>query len=198
MLVSREIVLPWDFTLFISIAHNSSSGVRHYITKQCETTLKGISWEILYLEKQLAYLELIKTENLTLMPGAEDILALVQDANIPHAVVTNSNLKQIEIFLDKLPSLKQIPFWITREDYDKPKPAPDAYLKAIQVLGHGITKAIGFEDTVKGAQALQASGIKPVLICSSDHPQMKEISEEDLLHFESFLSLNWKPSCQKY
>ena len=73
MLASHEIVLPWDFTLFTSIAHNSASGIRHYIAKQCEDSLKHIPWETLYLEKQFAYLELIKTENLTLMPGAEDV-----------------------------------------------------------------------------------------------------------------------------
>jgi len=196
MLASHEIVLSWDFPLFISIAHNSSSGIKHYIRNQCEASLKDTSWETLYLEKQLSYLELIKTENLTLMPGAKDILELVQDAKIPHAVVTNSNLKQIEIFLDKLPLLNDIPYWITREDYDKSKPAPDAYLKALQVLGHGRENAIGFEDTVKGARALQAAGIKPVLICSSDHPQMKTISEEGLLHFESFSSLHREPSYQ--
>ena len=35
----------------------------------------------------------------------------------------------------KNPLLKNIPYWVTREDYEKAKPAPDGYLEALALYG---------------------------------------------------------------
>ena len=174
MLKSNGIAFPWDFPTFASIAHKSSEGLRLTITDHAPALVEGKGWDILYDEKKEAYARLLESDNLELMPGVETMLQEVQMANIPHAVVTNSTRAQTEIIRKKSPFLNAIPHWITREDYDWPKPAPDAYLKAIKALGTS-PAMLGFEDSLKGIRALQGAQITPVLVCSPDHPQMAEI-----------------------
>ena len=174
MLEKNGIAFPWDFPTFASIAHKSSEGLRLTITAHAPDLVATKGWDTLYAEKKEAYARLLESGNLELMPGAEKVLKEVQEATIPHAVVTNSTRPQTEMIRAKIPTLNAIPHWITREDYSRPKPAPDAYLKAIEILGAS-PKMLGFEDSLRGIHALQGAQITPVLICSPDHPQMAEV-----------------------
>ena len=122
------------------------------------------------------------------MPGVENVLEAVQSAHIPHAVVTNSTFKQISLIRKQLPVLNTILHWITREDYHHPKPAPDAYLKAREIIGAS-DHMLGFEDALRGIRALEKASITPVLVCSPSHPQMEEVREGSLRFYSSFLSL---------
>ncbi len=81
------------------------------------------------------------------MPGVEELLKELIELKSKRAVVTNSTKEQIETIKELLPLLKSIPLWITREDYENPKPAPDGYLKAMEVLADSGDRVIGFEDS---------------------------------------------------
>jgi beta-phosphoglucomutase len=188
LLKNHGISCPWDFPTYITLAHKSSVGLRNATTELAPQLLKSHLWEELYEEKKAIYDKLIEKSPLELMPGAEKMLEIVQSANIPHAVVTNSTFKQISLIQEHLPLLKKIPHWITREDYQSPKPAPDAYLKAIEVLGTS-DHMLGFEDSLKGIHALEEASITPVLICPSDHPQVEKIPKGSLRIYSSFKNL---------
>jgi len=163
---------PWNFLTYISIAHTDT--LRDAIMTCAPHLFKENSWENLYEEKQSIYNALLEKTQVRLMPGVQKILQYVQEANIPHAVVTNSTSKQAFLIRKSLPLLATIPHWITREEYHHSKPSPDSYLRAIQILGAS-NKMLGFEDSLKGIYALQAASITPVLICKSTHPQLAKI-----------------------
>ena len=188
MLKNLGVSFPWSFTEFAAVAHKSSEGLRKMITAHAPTLVEKQSWETLYDQKKSEYGKLLEAGSLDLMPGAQTILETVQMAKIPHAVVTNSTRKQTEMIREKIPALNNIPYWITREDYDNPKPSPDAYIKAIEVLGKS-DKMLGFEDALRGINALKGAAITPVLICSPDHPQMTELSKDSMRYYPSLTSL---------
>ena len=188
MLEGRGFDFSWDFSTFISIAHKSAIGLRHHILETFPE-LEEVPWETLYEEKKQCYMELLREGNLEMMPGAEELLSAVQEAKIPHAVVTNSTSEQVKLIQKHLPALQKIPIWITREDYENPKPSSDAYHKAIATLGGPQEKMLGFEDALRGIRALEGAHITPVLVCPPDHPQMEEIEEDSLLFFPSFKDL---------
>ena len=71
-------------------------------------------------------------------------------------VVTNSNLAMINSIRARIPVFGSIQHWITREDYEKPKPDPECYLKAIALYGKKGDRIIGFEDSVRGLTSLEA------------------------------------------
>lgn len=185
MMEENGTTFPWDFPTFAGVAHKSSHGLRELITSHAPNLVKSKSWETLYDQKKDEYAKLLEAGDLDLMPGAQTILETIQMAGIPHAVVTNSTREQTEKIREKIPVLNKIQHWITREDYENPKPAPDAYLKAIEVLGKS-DKMLGFEDALRGIRALEGASITPVLVCPQDHPQMTEISEGSLRYFPSF------------
>ena len=189
LLKAHDVSFPWDFSTFVGIAHQSSEQLRKTITDHCPTLIEKETWEKLYREKQRYYSKLLETHHLEFMPGVPKLLELVQQHRISHAVVTNSTHHQVSSIKRHLPLLKSIPIWITREDYTHPKPAPDAYLKAIEVLGGAKEKMVGFEDALRGIRALEQAHITPVLICPSDHPQLNQIKRDSLPYFPSFKEL---------
>ncbi len=188
MLEGHGVQFPWDFPSFAAVAHKSSEGLQKMITAHAPTLVQTHSWNTLYNEKKKEYAKLLETGSLDLMPGAQTVLEMVQMAEIPHAVVTNSTRKQTDTIREKIPILNKIPYWITREDYENPKPSPDAYLKAIEILGKS-EKMLGFEDALRGIRALQGAAITPVLVCPTDHPQMKEIPKDSLKYYPSLTAL---------
>ena len=52
----------------------------------------------------------------------------------------------------------QIDGLLTSEDIDRPKPAPDAFIKAMQIEGVDASQTLIFEDSEVGIEAAKASG----------------------------------------
>ncbi|MGE0670816.1 MAG: HAD family hydrolase [Parachlamydiales bacterium] len=189
---SRGFNLDWDFEQFCRIAHAKASGTRDALYEMFPgLAVQEPRWEILYQEKKDAYENLLRSGNLQLMPGAEELIAALHAANIKRCVVTNSPLKQIEIIREALPVLQTIPLWLTRESYQNPKPAPDGYLKAIEMIGQKGDRVIGFEDSLKGLQSLYAAGADGVLICPKGASHVSECAKLNAVHFESLSSVEF-------
>jgi beta-phosphoglucomutase len=187
----RGFDLKWSFNRYCEPAHNGATALRDQIYAEFPVlqTMEP-NWDVLYAEKKRAYIELIKQGNIQLMDGVSDLLYALQRAGIRRCVVTHSLRELIEIIRAQLPVLQTIPHWFTREDYDKPKPNPDGYLKAIERLSMPGDRIIGFEDTPRGLQALQGTSAKSVLICAKDYPELPNALKGDVVHFESFRFIN--------
>lgn len=181
--------LDWDFSRFCLEAHAQAMGFFDGLVKEYPDALeKGPSKQELYEEKKRIYVELLQNSSLQLMDGAETFLTALEKHQIKKAVVTNSPKAQIELIKKALPVLQKIPVWITREQYKDPKPSPEGYLKAISQLAEPGDRIIGFEDTLKGLQALLAADVDSVLICPSDHKHVEEGKRLGARHFESLSS----------
>lgn len=179
--------LDWSLDKFFGEAHFDSTALCDAIYAQFPKLKKEEPrWEVLYAEKKAAYMEVLQGGNLKLMPGVEKLLKNLEKAKIKRCVVTNSTKEQIEFIKSELPELKSIPYWITREDYTKPKPDPECYLKAIAKYAKKGDKIIGFEDSLRGFTALQGAGVQGVLICPLWHPQLKRTETKGVIHFSSF------------
>ena len=177
--------LGWDFTRFCKAAHYSSSGLREGIYEEFpELKAAEPDWTVLYAEKKAIYQEFIEQGKVELLPGVASLLTSLEKKGIARCVATNSTRKQVETIQKYLPLLQSIPHWTTREDYVLGKPEPDAYLTALRAFDRELTP-IGFEDSLRGIRALQGAGIKPILICSQQHPQMDEPLLHGVLHFSS-------------
>lgn len=186
MLKNRGYELTATFNDFASIAHRSATGLREMIYAKYPGLMKDQpEWKILYGEKTSAYLEQLEQGNLELLPGVDQLLKHVEQLGTKRCVVTNSTREQIELIKSRVPQLSAITNWVTREDYENPKPAPDGYLKAIELYAKPEDRIVGFEDAMRGIKALQGANIMPVLICPKDHPQMPDVPEE-VLYSESF------------
>lgn len=183
----RGYKLDWNFLEFCQNAHFESSGLEESIyAKFPELKESEPSWKVLYEEKKKAYLSLLQGGKVELMPGVSDLLIHLDKNKKRSCVVTNSLKEQTDLIKAQLPILKTIAHWITRVDYEYPKPHPECYLRAIELYSVSGDRIIGFEDTLKGIKALLKTPAKPVLICPMDHPQIRAIMDSSVSHFTSF------------
>ncbi len=183
-LARRGYRLDWSFAQYSELAHLNNTAIREGL--YAEFPDLDPNWDRIYAEKKEAYVELLASGKLKLMPGVEPLLKALEKAGIRRCVVTHSLLEHTLPIRAKLPVLNSIPKWITREDYDKPKPDPECYLRAIQLYGQPGDRIIGFEDSVRGLQALKGTPALPVLVCPSHHPLLELATEGGVLHFETF------------
>lgn len=183
MLAARGYQLDWSFERFCQVAHLNATALKEEIY----ATFPDLdpNWQQLYEEKKEAYYGLIGAGKIRLMPGVETLLKELEKANIERCVVTHSLLEQIVAIRAQLKPLQTIPHWITREDYERPKPDPECYLKAIELYGKKGGRSIGFEDSLRGLQALMGTPAFPVWVCPPHHPLL-EIGAEKALHVPSF------------
>lgn len=171
MCKERGYELPWDLETFYEVAHGSATGLRTRIYAEFPSLqAEEPRWEVLYQEKKDAYEHLLQEGiGVRLMPGVQELLTALDEAAICRCVVTNSFRAQTDRICQHLPILKTIPHWITRECYERPKPAPDGYLTALARYAKPNDRVIGFEDSLKGFQSLQAAGVEGVLVCKGGH-----------------------------
>jgi HAD superfamily hydrolase (TIGR01509 family) len=177
--------VDWDFNQFCSLAHLSGPAIRRGIVSQWPAI--DPVWDQFYAEKKKRYYELLKKGCIRLMPGAKEVLTFLASENKTRVVVTNSPSEQTDLIRSQLPVLNTIPHWITRENYEHPKPSPECYLKAIDCYGKPNDQIVGFEDSVRGLAALKQTPALPVLICPLSHPL---ITPEVLVGALRFDSLN--------
>lgn len=190
-LSARGLTLPWTMHEYGQRAYFSSTGLREGICELFPDEFDSdSSWSTFYMEKQAAFMQLVDEGEVELMPGVQALLDELTDLKKTLCVVTHSNLEMVSRVRAHLPKLDLIPYWITRDDYTAPKPASDGYDLAIERHLKEGERAIGFEDSIKGLNALIVSKAKPVLICEYD-PVKKDYCEKNgAIYAPSFEALS--------
>lgn len=186
MIKRRGYDLGWSFLEFCQIAHVENTGLKEAIyAKFPRLQEEEPSWNVLYEEKKNAYLSLLTSGSIEFMPGAEKLLSFLKENRKRSCVVTNSLREHTDIIKARLPVLKTIDHWITREDYSLPKPHSECYQRAIELFEEKGDKIIGFEDTIKGLKALLGTPAKPVLISAIDYPELSSVIDSRVSRFSS-------------
>lgn len=100
----------------------------------------------------------------------------LRDADILTAVASNSIRSTVDQAMISLDIEKYIEFSLCNEDVLRPKPSPDIYLKAIDLLGMDAAECLIVEDNINGITAARASGAHCL--------EVKEV--EDVNHINVF------------
>lgn len=79
-------------------------------------------------------------------------------------VVTSSKKNHFDIIHNKSRLLQYFDFILTVDDYAKSKPAPDPYLKALELSGFKKEECVVIEDSERGLRAALAAGLKCFVI----------------------------------
>lgn len=144
----------WDFVRYCQAAHYSATALQEAAKELYPELVAKLGWPTLYTEKKAIQMELVSQGELELMPHVDQLLKSLPLHSVQTCVVTHSSKASINQAREILPQLNNIRHWITREDYDNPKPAPDPYLHALKLYAREGDRVIGFEDTVRGVGAL--------------------------------------------
>jgi beta-phosphoglucomutase-like phosphatase (HAD superfamily) len=111
--------------------------------------------------REVLFQELLPT--VTAVPG---VLEHINDAHrrVPFAVVSGSTRESVTASLAALGLLEKFNTLVCAGDYARPKPAPDAFLLAAELLGVTPRSCLVFEDTDLGIQAATAAGMVAVRV----------------------------------
>ena len=190
LLKRRGFSLSWDFSTYVSFAHQKTDFFAREIYNLFPSLeMKEPDWMKLREEKQAIYLDLLYHTKIDLMPGVFSFLDLLNKKEKKLYVVTNAPKNQIDAVMAHQPLLRIIPTWVTRECYTHAKPSPDGYLKGCELHSKHSFKGVGFEDSIKGLQALENSPLDAILIYPSYYPQDKIQPRATTRRFSSFEEL---------
>lgn len=99
--------------------------------------------------------------------GVASYLADAQKMGLQVALATSSTRAWITEHLSRLQLMPYFDHFITQDDVEKIKPAPDLFLKAIEVLGIQPEAALVFEDSLNGLIAANKAGLRTVIVPNS-------------------------------
>lgn len=107
-----------------------------------------------YLTERVA--ELFRTD-LVWKDGALELLRAVNQAGIPAALVTSTHRRLTEIALDTM-GRQHFTATVCGDEVRRPKPNPDPYLRAAELLGVRADRSVAIEDSPVGIAAAEAAG----------------------------------------
>ncbi len=187
MLQKHGITFDWSFHKYCLSAHYEATALHDNIYQEYpELHAIESSWDVLYAEKKRAYMDLVTSGTVALMPGVENLLTTLQDLPAKTCVVTHSAYEQIVAIREQNPILNTIDDWITREDYSIPKPHPECYQTAIAKHASDTDAIIGFEDSPRGLRALMKSRATSVLVCDVNYPEIDSFIGQGAHHYRDF------------
>jgi len=111
-----------------------------------------------------AMVSLLRTRPVPVLPGAAELVAEVQAAGLPHALVTSSEPEVVDAVLARLDIV--FPVIVCAADVAQAKPDPEGYQLAAAKLGVDPRQSIALEDSVNGVTAAEAAGYRTVAVPS--------------------------------
>jgi HAD superfamily hydrolase (TIGR01509 family) len=127
----------------------------------------NLSEEIVFAhgaEKERVFREMMLEEGIERyrIPGLPEFLE--RHKNLPMAIGSNAEQANIDFILDSFGLRHYFKVTVNGQQVDRPKPFPDIYLKAAELLGLEPRECIVFEDSPTGAQAGMAAGMRVVAV----------------------------------
>ncbi|MEA2757811.1 MAG: hypothetical protein QOH65_424 [Methylobacteriaceae bacterium] len=108
-----------------------------------------------------------------LKQGVIELIDLLDELNIPRAIVTSSSHETVEAHLGQTGIVPRFHAVIARGDYIRGKPHPDPFLRAADVLKRPATRCLALEDSHNGIRAAHAAGMTAIMV-----PDLLEPTEE--------------------
>jgi HAD superfamily hydrolase (TIGR01509 family) len=128
----------------------------------CAEQIPGLDVARMKQEKDRWFRELLKTEA-RLLPGVASTLRSLSAAR-PLAIATGSSREAANAVLVRFRLTSYFERVIGREDYERDKPEPDAFLRACAALGQDPASCLVVEDSYKGLRAACDAGIPCVVV----------------------------------
>jgi HAD superfamily hydrolase (TIGR01509 family) len=106
----------------------------------------------------------VRRDGVPLRPGASELLASVDAAGLPRALVTSSERR----FMDTVLARTQMRFdvLVCAEDVSATKPDPEPYLLAAKLLDVNPARCFALEDSPNGVASAQAAGCRVIAVPS--------------------------------
>lgn len=137
-----------------------------YFADRTEEELRAVEEAINEYERNMTY---------EFIPGARGFLNELRQAGIPTAIVTSSNNQKMSQVYKAHPDLHTLVDEIlTSEHFSKSKPAPECFLKGMEMLGGTPESTVVFEDSIHGITAGRDAGAYVVGLATTNKREVIE------------------------
>jgi HAD superfamily hydrolase (TIGR01509 family) len=108
--------------------------------------------------------DLVRDHGVPVRPGARELLAEVAAAGLPHALVTGSERRFMEVVLAR--TGLSFDALVCANDVSVTKPDPEPYLLAAKLLGADPARCVALEDSPNGVASAEAAGCRVIAVPS--------------------------------
>ena len=102
------------------------------------------------------------------VPGLITFLESLKAAGIKMAVATSAPVENLDFVIDALQFRPYFDALLNESLVTRPKPDPEIYLKAMQLLGVEPAESVVFEDSITGINAGKAAGARVVGVATTE------------------------------
>ncbi len=120
------------------------------------------------LRKEEFYRQLVSRDGVTPLPGARELLTVLQDAGIPCVVGSSTHRANIETICEITGLGGFFAGMVTGEDVSHGKPDPEVFRRGAEIIGIDPARCIVFEDALVGLEAARAGGMKCVGVATTE------------------------------
>ncbi|MBZ4022482.1 phosphatase [Rhodobacter sp. TJ_12] len=124
----------------------------------------------LHKAKTARYVEIIASGAVPLLPGVQDLIARAHAAGLRVAIATTTTRANVDALIHATfgkPTTAVFEVVCAGDEVAQKKPAPDVYLRALDLLDLPPEDCIAFEDSRAGLAAAKAAGLRVVLTPSA-------------------------------
>lgn len=164
--VWQEILLNFNISLTSEIfSHFIQGNNDHYAMERLQ--IDKAHYNINDISKQKDSLFRKYIDDITIIDGVKDLIKLVHKLGHSICIVTNCNRDTCEAILNYIGIKQYVSHIVIGNECTRPKPYPDPYLKAIDLLDSCPNRCIIFEDSKPGL--LSALSVSPRNIIGVDN-----------------------------
>lgn len=163
LVVAEKYGIPFTketYKRFIGISDEEVWAALHemYADYDKETVQKFIdeSWGLAH--------DRFKTGEVDLKPGVHELLAYLEEKNIPRVLASSNVRPVIEILLEHAGIRDKFVDIVSAEDVNLAKPAPEIFVIAADRLGLAPEDALVLEDSKNGILAAECAGVPVVMV----------------------------------
>lgn len=110
------------------------------------------------------YFDTMEREGIRLMPGVLELLDWVEQTGLHHTVATSSDRVHAEWKIQLAGLAERIGEFVTCNDVQRGKPAPDTFLHAAKLVNQPVEKCVVVEDAEAGIIGASTAGAIPIML----------------------------------
>jgi len=130
-----------------------------WLEVMADNKISGIEVEILEKRQYEIILEIAVERKLAPTPGLEEALKILSNPAVVLAVCSSSERWYLEKMLKILKLADYFHFLVGGDEVARKKPAPDVYLRALELSGVPAENAFAVEDSKAGVEAAAGAGL---------------------------------------
>lgn len=127
-----------------------------------------------------------------LKAGVKELLQIIRNNNLKIGIATSNSRELVETMIKKHEIGEYFDGIRTSCEVPRSKPFPDVYLQAAKDLGVKPENCLVFEDTVAGATAAKAAGMRVIAvydeISAESRSHLEQLAELYIMDFHEFIS----------